>query len=136
MSDRRLQVFHAVAKHLSESPMRKCAQGKLALGRVGRRVIEADISGGDLSSDGGLLLLRQADRRIGLTRAAATALPDPRDPERIRHGLREMLAQRVYGLCCGYEDLNDHRVLRRDVLMQSAVGRAEPLAWECQEFCV
>jgi len=91
-------------------------------------VIEADFSGGDLSSDGGLLLLRQVDRRLGLTRAAAAALPDPRDPERIRHGLRELLAQRVYGLCCGYEDLNDHQALRRDVLMQTAVGRAEPLA--------
>jgi hypothetical protein len=108
--------------------MPKCTQGKLAFGRVGRRVIEADFSGGDLSSDGGLLLLRQVDRRIGLTRAAAAVLPDPRDPERIRHGLREMLAQRVYGLCCGYEDLNDHQALRRDVLMQSAVGRVEPLA--------
>jgi hypothetical protein len=91
-------------------------------------VIEADFSGGDLSSDGGLLLLRQVDRRIGLMRAAAAALPDPRDPERIRHGLREMLAQRVYGLCCGYEDLNDHQALRRDVLMQTAVGRVEALA--------
>ncbi len=108
--------------------MPKCTQGKLDFGRVGRRVIEADFSGGDLSSDGGLLLLRQVDRRLGLSRAAAAALPDPRDPERIRHGLREMLAQRVYGLCCGYEDLNDHQALRRDVLMQTAVGRAEPLA--------
>ncbi len=108
--------------------MPKCTQGKLDFGRVGRRVIEADFSGGDLSSDGGLLLLRQVDRRLGLSRAAAAALPEPRDPERIRHGLREMLAQRVYGLCCGYEDLNDHQALRRDVLMQTAVGRAEPLA--------
>jgi hypothetical protein len=51
-----------------------------------------------------------------------------RDPERIRHGLRELLAQRLYGLCCGYEDLNDHKTLRSDVLMQTAVGRAEALA--------
>ena len=47
---------------------------------------------------------------------------------RIEHGLRELLAQRLYGLCCGYEDLNDHRALRDDVLMQTAVGRDEPLA--------
>ena len=108
--------------------MPKCAQRRIEFGRFGRRVIEADFSGGDLSSDGGLLLLRQVDRHIGLTRAAAAALPDPRDPERIRHGLREMLAQRIYGLCCGYEDLNDHQALRGDALMQTAVGSDQTLA--------
>jgi hypothetical protein len=108
--------------------MPKCTKDKIDFGRFGRRVIEADFSGGDLSSDGGLLLLRQVDRHLGLSRAAAAAIPDPRDPERIRHGLRDLLAQRLYGLCCGYEDLNDHKTLRDDVLMQTAVGRAEALA--------
>jgi hypothetical protein len=59
---------------------------------------------------------------------AAAVIPDPRDPERIRHGLRDLLAQRLYGLCCGYEDLNDHKALRGDVLMQTAVGRDQTLA--------
>lgn len=108
--------------------MPKCTQAKIDFGRFGRRIIEADFSGGDLSSDGGLLLLRQLDRHLGLSRAAAAAIPDPRDPQRIRHGLRDLLAQRLYGLCCGYEDLNDHKTLRGDVLMQSAVGRDEALA--------
>jgi hypothetical protein len=108
--------------------MPKCTKNRIDFGRFGRRVIEADFSGGDLSSDGGLLLLRQVDRHIGLTRAAAAALPDPRDPERIRHGLRQLLAQRVYALCCGYEDLNDHQALRGDVLLQTALEREEALA--------
>jgi hypothetical protein len=108
--------------------MPKCTQRRIEFGRFGRRVIEADFSGGDLSSDGGLLLLRQVDRHISLSRAAAAALPDPREPTRIVHGLREMLAQRIYGLCCGYEDLNDHQALRDDVLMQTAVGRDHKLA--------
>ena len=108
--------------------MPKCTKNKIEFGRFGRRVIEADFSGGDLSSDGGLLLLRQVDRHLGLSRAAAAAIPDPRDPERIRHSLRDLLAQRLYGLCCGYEDLNDHKTLRDDVLMQTAVGRDEALA--------
>ena len=108
--------------------MPKCTKNKIDFGRFGRRLIEADFSGGDLSSDGGLLLLRQVDRHLGLSRAAAAAIPDPRDPERIRHGLRDLLAQRLYGLCCGYEDLNDHKTLRDDVLMQTAVGRDEALA--------
>ena len=108
--------------------MPKCTKNKIEFGRFGRRLIEADFSGGDLSSDGGLLLLRQVDRHLGLSRAAAAAIPDPRDPERIRHCLRDLLAQRLYGLCCGYEDLNDHEALRDDVLMQTAVGRDEALA--------
>jgi hypothetical protein len=70
---------------------------------------------------------RSIDTR-GLSRAAAAAIPEPRDPERIRHGLRELLAQRLSGLCCGYEDLNDHKTLLDDVLMQTAVGRDEALA--------
>jgi len=108
--------------------MPKCTKNKIDFGRFGRRVIEADFSGGELSSDGGLLLLRQVDRHLGLSRAAAAAIPDPRDPERIRHALRDLLAQRLYGLCCGYEDLNDHQALRDDVLMQTAVGRDQALA--------
>jgi hypothetical protein len=108
--------------------MPKCTKSRIDFGRFGRRVIEVDFSGGDLSSDGGVLLLRQVDRHLGLSCAAAAAIPDPRDPERIRHGLRDLLAQRLYGLCCGYEDLNDHKTLRDDVLMQTAVGRDEALA--------
>jgi hypothetical protein len=108
--------------------MPKCTNSRIEFGRFGRRIIEADFSGGDLSSDGGLLLLRQLDRHLGLTRAVAAALPDPRDPERIRHSLRDLLAQRIYALCCGYEDLNDHKALRGDVLLQTALGRDEALA--------
>jgi hypothetical protein len=108
--------------------MPKCTKAKIDFGRVGRRVIEADFSGGELSSDGGLLLLRQVDQHLGLSRMAAAAIPDPRDPERIRHGLRDLLAQRLYALCCGYEDLNDHKTLRGDVLMQTALGRDQALA--------
>ena len=77
--------------------MPKCTDGTMELGRVGRRVIEANFEGGDISSDGGLLLLRRADERIGLSRAAAAVLSDPRDPTRITHSLRDLLAQRIYG---------------------------------------
>jgi len=100
----------------------------LQFGKVGRRLIEANFEGGDLSSDGGLMLLRRVDERIGLTRAVAAVLEDRREAARITHGLRELVAQRIYGLCCGYEDLNDHTRLRDDLLMQTAVGTATPLA--------
>jgi len=108
--------------------MPNCTDSRIEFGRIGRQVIEADFSGGDLGSDGGLLLLRQVDRRIGLTRQAAAALRDLRDRKRIHHELRDLLAQRIYGLCQGYEDLNDHDRLRRDTLMQTAVGVMQPLA--------
>ncbi len=108
--------------------MPKCTDGAMELGRVGRRVIEANFEGGALGSDGGVLLLRRVDERIGLSRAAAAVMSDARDPGRITHGLRAMLAQRIYALCCGYEDVNDHDALRSDLLMQTAVGRVDALA--------
>lgn len=108
--------------------MPKCTEGRIEFGRVGRRIIEANFDGGDLSSDGGLMLLRRVDERIGLSRAGAAALDEAGDPSRITHSLRDLIAQRLYALCCGYEDLNDHDALRADLLMQTAVGRVEPLA--------
>jgi hypothetical protein len=75
-----------------------------------------------------MMLLKGLDERIGLTRAAAAVLSDPRDPDRIVHPLRDLLAQRIYALCCGHEDLNDHDRLREDVLMQTALGRVDALA--------
>ena len=73
------------------------------------------------------MLLREVDRRTGLSSAVAKALHDPRDPELITHALRDLVAQRLYGLCCGYEDLNDHTALRGDPLMHTAVGTGEAL---------
>ena len=108
--------------------MPKCTADWMEFGRLGRRVIEANFQGGAISSDGGVLLLRQMDRCIGLSDSVAAALNDPRAPERIRHELRDLVAQRLYGLCCGYEDLNDHDRLRHDPLMQTAVGKVDELA--------
>lgn len=108
--------------------MPDCTAQKMLFGRLGRREIEANFRGGAISSDGGVMLVRQVDRKIGLSAAVAAALSDPRDPERIRHPLRDLIAQRLYGLCCGYEDLNDHDRLRHDPLMQTAVGKVEELA--------
>src|SRR5262249_29917693 len=67
-------------------------------------------------------------RRLGLLDRVAKVVADPRDPTRIVHSLASMLKQRVYGLCLGYEDLNDHAQLREDLLLQSAVERDRPLA--------
>jgi hypothetical protein len=96
--------------------------------RFDRRKIEASFTGGDVSSDGGVLLLREADRRLGLTAALDAVLPDPRHPELITHRQVDLLRQRVYGLALGYEDLNDHTSLRLDLAWQTALERDEELA--------
>ena len=111
--------------------MPKCTQSfsdSLQFGRIGRKRIEANFNGGDLSSDGGLLLLKAVDDAVGLTRAAAAAVKDRRDPDLIEHPLHTLLSQRIFGICCGYEDLNDHAALRLDGLMQTAVSREGLLA--------
>jgi len=93
-----------------------------------RRKIEANFEGGNVSSDGGVILLRQVDRKLGLTQALDKVLPDRRAPEAITHRQIDLLRQRIYGLALGYEDLNDHATLRDDLLWQSAVDRDSPLA--------
>ena len=108
--------------------MPNCTVAPLDLGKVGRRVIEAAFDGGDIVSDGGVLLLRQVDQRIGLTRAIARVFDDRRRRASVAHSMRDMLAQRIYGLCCGWEDVCDHNVLRRDLALQTAVGRVDALA--------
>ena len=94
---------------------------------VRRRRIEARFSGGDITSDGGLLLLRQADRRPGLLESINTKLPDPRNGRYVRHDQLTLLRQRVYALCQGYDDLNDHDPLRGDLALQTATGQDQLL---------
>jgi len=74
---------------------------------VGRRNLIADFSGGRITSDAGALLLREADRKLGLIEALDRVIPDPRHPDWITHPQRGLLAQRIYAIACGYEDLTD-----------------------------
>lgn len=105
-----------------------CTAHSIHFGRIGRQHIEANFKGGSISSDGGVLLLRQLDKHLGLSAAVAGALHDPRNPKQTTHSMRSLIAQRLYGLCCGYEDLNDHNQLRHDPLLQTAVGSSQKLA--------
>jgi len=81
-------------------------------------------SAGQLSSDAGLLPIRQFDERIGLTRAFADALDDPRDPDLTEHTFLEMVRSRVYGILAGYEDQNDHDTLRHDPVFKLVADRS------------
>lgn len=90
------------------------------------RKVQADFSGGHLSSDGGVLLLRQIDRGLGLTRALAVCFNDARNPLLIDHTVEHLLSQRLYGVALGYEDLNDHERLRLDPLLAVACEKRDP----------
>ncbi len=72
------------------------------------RRVEVSFTAGQVSTDGGALLLRQADGKIGLLKRVSSCFTDRRSPLPIQHQLGEMLSQRIYGLALGYEDLNDH----------------------------
>jgi hypothetical protein len=96
--------------------MTQCTRQTLSFSRLKRQRIVADFNGGRLTSDGGALLLREVDRHVGLTQALADCIADPRDPAKVKHDLRTLLAQRIFGIALGYEDLNDHLTLRHDTL--------------------
>lgn len=93
-----------------------------------KRKIEVDFSGGSITSDAGILLLRQIDKNLKLTKKIASCFTDRRDQSKIIHSVEKMLQQRVYGIALGYEDLNDHNELRKDIAFQTAVNSDEELA--------
>jgi hypothetical protein len=107
------------------------SQPTLALPLVARKEVRVDWDGGELSSDGGWLLLALADARLGVTRRMAAAIKDPRAQDQVDHPLEDLLQQRIYQIAQGYEDANDAQTLRHDPLLKIAVGRppsAAPLA--------
>ena len=98
------------------------------LSTLSTRRVEARFDGGDITSDGGVLLLQQVDQRLGLSRAIAGVIDDLRRQASCQHDLLSLLRQRLYGLALGYEDLNDHQTLRNDLALQTAVKRDTALA--------
>jgi len=98
--------------------MTECITNKLLFSSLGRKKIQADFNGGSLTSDAGALLLREVDKHLGLTDAINRRIPDPRNPFYTVHQQKTMLAQRIFGIALGYEDLNDHQSLREDPLFQ------------------
>ena len=91
---------------------------------VKRKKVTADFGGGLISSDGGLVLLRGAERRLGLAEALAGCIREWRDPALVVHTLPAMLRFRMFAIACGYEDADDCDALRTDPLFKLAVGRA------------
>jgi hypothetical protein len=103
----------------------ECTSAQLEFQGLGRRKVEAAFDGGHISSDGGALLLREADARLGLTERLAECFTDHREQEAVEHSVLELVRQRVFGLALGYEDLNDHNDLKWDPLLALALGKRD-----------
>jgi hypothetical protein len=89
--------------------------------------LEADFSGGDLSSDGGLLLLRELDNELGLLKSLSNCILDPREAKKILHHQIELLRQRVFQICAGYEDANDSDHLRAEPVFKVSCNELNDL---------
>jgi hypothetical protein len=104
----------------------ECTQSSFEFAGAWSRSVMARFDGGKITSHAGGLLLREVDRRVGLLHRLSECFLDGRSQTRVRHSVRQMVAQRVYGLALGYEDVNDHEQLREDPLLSLLAGSAEP----------
>lgn len=102
-----------------------CMLGQLGFQGAFRRKVVGAFDAGRVSSDGGVLLLRETAERTGLLKQFAACFRDHRNPALIEHTVEELIAQRTYGIACGYEDLSDHDTLRDDVLFAVAAGKRD-----------
>lgn len=103
-----------------------CNSQQLELQGLNRRTVVGCFDGGTLTSDGGVVLLGELERRCGILRQFASCFRDGRHPGLVEHSVEELVRQRVLALALGYEDLNDHDVLRSDPLLATIVGKADP----------
>jgi hypothetical protein len=125
-----LTLLSLMKTPLTASSTTECKEQPLLFQDLGFRKVVADFSGGTLSSDAGALLLRQVDAHLGMTRKLAQCFQDGRNAVWVEHSVQQLLAQRIYGLALGYEDLNDHQRLRLDPLLAAACEKTDPLGEE------
>jgi hypothetical protein len=105
----------------------ECSAKLFEFEAVERRAVVAGFDGGDITSNGGALLLGQVDRGLGLVRRFAQCFSDRRDPRYVEHQVETLLGQRIFGLVLGYEDLNDHDELRKDPTFAVLAGKLHPV---------
>jgi hypothetical protein len=115
--------------------MTECNAKAVEFHTLGSREVVANFAGGDISSDAGGLMLREVEQRTGILKRFAGCFTDYRNPEAIEHPVADLVAQRAYGLCLGYEDLNDHDQLRADPVMATMVGKKDPKGEHRRELC-
>ena len=103
-----------------------CQQMLFGFQELGKRKVVAEFNGGTISTDSGVLLLREVEHGRGILKQFSNCFIDYRDQDEIEHTLKELISQRVYGIALGYEDLNDHDKLRADPLLAVLCGKADP----------
>ena len=104
----------------------ECIDESFVFQPLDRRDVVGKFDGGTITSDAGALLVREVDRTTSIIEKFAGCFEDFRNPDRIEHKLSELIAQRVYAVALGYEDLNDHDELRKDPLLATLAGKADP----------
>src|SRR6266852_5149962 len=108
---------------LQSEPATQRPHAQLHLDSVEGKTVDLDFDGGRLSSDAGVILLKDIDDQLGLTRALAAVLADPRDARRLHFPSEDLLKQRVYQIAAGYEDANDSNSLRDDPIFKLMLDR-------------
>ena len=103
----------------------QCTGEQLEFHALGRRSVTGRFDGGRISTDGGGVLVREADLRIGMSARLSKCFTDFRNRASVEHSVEELVGQRIYGLALGYEDLNDHHRLRDDALVSVLVGKSD-----------
>ena len=104
----------------------QCKSEALLFQTETRRDVVAHFNGGNICSDAGGLLLQRTETVTGIIKGFAACFTDHRDADLIEHSVEELVAQRIYALALGYEDLNDHDDLRNDPLLAVLVGKNDP----------
>ena len=108
--------------------MAKCIPAKISFSSCKKRKIEGKFDGGDITSDGGVMLIKGVDKKLKLTQSLARIIPDNRYTSYCDHDMLGLVRQRIYGVALGYEDVTDHNYLRKDIALQTAVGSDQSLA--------
>lgn len=108
--------------------MPNCTTKQLNFSPLRLKKITGSFSGGSITNDGGLLLLREIDKKYKITDRLGSLVYDPLNPLYITHSEGSMLRQRIYAIAANYEDLNDHDYLRHDLAFQTVINKNDELA--------
>ena len=120
------QHEHSVVSVAERMPMKtNNVPSRTVLGTIGNREVVGDFEGGIMTSDGGSMLLRQANTMFDVTGRLSSCFTDHRDPNRVEHTVDTMIGQRVFALALGYQDINDHDDLRKDSALAMALGHRD-----------
>ena len=103
----------------------QCSGEQLEFHPLGRRSVTGRFDGGRISCDAGGVLLREVDKRTGVTERVSRCFVDYRNPASVEHKVHELVSQRLYAIALGYEDINDHGALRADALPSLLVGKRD-----------